>query len=141
MSAPRALVEILLTGGKILGKALRDAYRQANATEQSADSATRSTGISIQEALQILDVDDFKQLETAKSRYEKLFKLNDPADGGSLYLQAKVVRAFERIQMENAQLLLKAELENSLNAKDTPSSPTSDSPASNSDPKTPPPKS
>jgi hypothetical protein len=33
-------------------------------------------------------------------KYEHLFKVNDPAAGGSLYLQAKIFRAKERLEME-----------------------------------------
>lgn len=33
-------------------------------------------------------------------RFKKLFDLNDPKRGGSFYLQSKVLRARERIEME-----------------------------------------
>jgi import inner membrane translocase subunit TIM16 len=33
-------------------------------------------------------------------RFKKLFDLNDPQKGGSFYLQSKILRARERIEME-----------------------------------------
>jgi import inner membrane translocase subunit TIM16 len=33
-------------------------------------------------------------------RFKKLFDLNDPKKGGSFYLQSKILRARERIEME-----------------------------------------
>lgn len=39
-------------------------------------------------------------LDTVHERYKKLFDLNDPKKGGSFYLQSKIVRAKDRIEME-----------------------------------------
>lgn len=33
-------------------------------------------------------------------RFKRLFDLNDPQKGGSFYLQSKILRARERIEME-----------------------------------------
>lgn len=33
-------------------------------------------------------------------RFKKLFDLNDPQKGGSFYLQSKILRARERIELE-----------------------------------------
>ena len=33
-------------------------------------------------------------------RFKRLFDLNDPKKGGSFYLQSKILRARERIEME-----------------------------------------
>jgi hypothetical protein len=33
-------------------------------------------------------------------KYERLFELNDPGKGGSFYLQSKVVRAKEALELE-----------------------------------------
>ncbi|PVU95581.1 hypothetical protein BB561_001727 [Smittium simulii] len=124
MSAPRAIVQMIVIGTRMIGKALKDSYKQANAnsaaaraaagnakeSETSADSATRKTGIDIGEAKKILNLEKI-DLELAKKKYEQCFIANEPKDGGSLYIQAKVVRAFERIQIEHAQAILKAEAE------------------------------
>lgn len=39
-------------------------------------------------------------MENVMDRFKKLFDLNDPKRGGSFYLQSKVLRARERIEME-----------------------------------------
>ena len=44
-------------------------------------------------------------------RYEHLFQQNDPKKGGSAYLQAKVFRAKERIELEMKHLAPKVEKE------------------------------
>lgn len=41
-------------------------------------------------------------------RFKKLFDLNDPQKGGSFYLQSKILRARERIEMEIRQVERKA---------------------------------
>ncbi|KAI8841045.1 mitochondrial import inner membrane translocase subunit Tim16 [Chytriomyces cf. hyalinus JEL632] len=64
------------------------------------------TGMSLDEASMILnlkksagDVHAVGREELLK-RYDHLFKVNDPAEGGSFYLQSKVFRAKERLEME-----------------------------------------
>lgn len=44
-------------------------------------------------------------------RFKKLFDVNDPNKGGSFYLQSKVLRARERIEMEVRQAAETAERE------------------------------
>jgi len=39
-------------------------------------------------------------LEEVGERFKKLFDVNDPKKGGSFYLQSKILRARERIEME-----------------------------------------
>ena len=39
-------------------------------------------------------------METVMSRFKGLFDKNDPQKGGSFYLQSKVLRARERIELE-----------------------------------------
>ena len=39
-------------------------------------------------------------MEDVSARFKKLFDLNDSQKGGSFYLQSKVLRARERIEME-----------------------------------------
>lgn len=36
-------------------------------------------------------------------RFKKLFDMNDPQKGGSFYLQSKILRARERLEMEVRQ--------------------------------------
>lgn len=52
----------------------------------------------IEEAHQILNVGREAAIDDAYSAFQRLFLMNDPKKGGSLYLQSKVVRAMEAIQ-------------------------------------------
>ena len=42
-------------------------------------------------------------MEDVMERFKRLFDVNDPKKGGSFYLQSKVLRARERIEMEVRQ--------------------------------------
>ena len=48
-------------------------------------------------------------MEAVMERFKKLFDVNDPQKGGSFYLQSKVLRARERIELEVRQAAEKAE--------------------------------
>lgn len=48
----------------------------------------------LQEAKQILNVNNPNDLETIEKNYKHLFEVNDKAKGGSLYLQSKVITIF-----------------------------------------------
>ena len=50
-------------------------------------------------------------MELVMERFKKLFDVNDPKKGGSFYLQSKVLRARERIELEVRQAAEKAERE------------------------------
>ena len=50
----------------------------------------------VQEAKQILHVDNTADLETVTKKYQHLFDVNDKAKGGSFYLQSKVSLSFLR---------------------------------------------
>ena len=56
------------------------------------------------EACKILHVSPPKgsqaEIDQIVQRFKRLFDQNDPNKGGSLYLQSKVLRARERIEME-----------------------------------------
>lgn len=47
-------------------------------------------------------------------RFKKLFDMNDPKKGGSFYLQSKILRARERIEMEVRESQRHAEMEKEL---------------------------
>ena len=66
----------------------------------SADALTRLTGMHLDEARKILNVEKDTSLEEIKKNYTHLFEANDSTKGGSFYLQSKVVRALERIELE-----------------------------------------
>jgi len=56
------------------------------------------------EACSILNVGPGKmgniEMEVVTERFKRLFDLNDPKNGGSFYLQSKILRARERIERE-----------------------------------------
>ncbi|PVU84843.1 hypothetical protein BB559_004482 [Furculomyces boomerangus] len=130
MSAPKAIAQMIFIGGKIIRQAFKDAYKQASinsaaaraaagnakSEESSNDSITKKTGIALDESKKILNVEDLSDMEAIKKKYEHMFKINDPKDGGSFYIQSKIIRAFERIQIENAENLRRKELEEQQNS-------------------------
>ncbi|KAJ3124785.1 mitochondrial import inner membrane translocase subunit TIM16 [Nowakowskiella sp. JEL0407] len=104
MSA-RVLTQILVVGVQIVGRAFVEAYKQAasqapQAIAAGADAATRKTGMAADEALKILNVQKDTSLKEIIERFETLHKANDPKIGGSFYIQSKVVRARERLELE-----------------------------------------
>ncbi|XP_068764891.1 coronin-7 isoform X3 [Struthio camelus] len=105
------LAQIILVGAQVVGRAFARALRQEFAASRAAAdargrserpqsaAASRITGISLQEAQQILNVSNLNAEEIQKN-YDHLFKVNDKSVGGSFYLQSKVVRAKERLDEE-----------------------------------------
>lgn len=63
-----------------------------------------SAGLTLDEACRILNVSPPKggqaDLTRIHEQFKRLFDMNDPKKGGSFYLQSKVLRARERIEME-----------------------------------------
>ncbi|KAI8819237.1 Pam16-domain-containing protein [Fimicolochytrium jonesii] len=111
VNAAKLITQIVLTGTQIFGRAFVEAWKQAakNGAQNAAaagtgragqDAATRKTGISVEEAAQILNVDRQASAEEMLKSYEHLFKQNDPKSGGSFYLQSKVFRAKERLELD-----------------------------------------
>lgn len=49
-----------------------------------------------------MDQASIKLIHASIQNYDHLFQANDPAKGGSFYIQSKVVRAKERFDMEKA---------------------------------------
>eukprot|EP00128_Syssomonas_multiformis_P012534 Colp12_sorted_trinity150504_noHs@13541 len=114
--AGRIIAQLIVSGAQIFTRAFADAYRQAAAgaarhgnkgaaAQQAAQQAQQTTekavsGITLQEARQILNVKESASLEDIFKNYNHLFKVNDKSSGGSFYLQSKVVRARERLEVE-----------------------------------------
>lgn len=104
------LIRAIILGTQVVGrafaKALRNEFQQGRvaqeARRQTTESvqATRITGMSLEEAKQILNVSDLKNVAEIEDKYQNLFKMNDKASGGSFYLQSKIYRAKERIDEE-----------------------------------------
>ncbi|XP_032896527.1 mitochondrial import inner membrane translocase subunit TIM16 [Amblyraja radiata] len=106
----RYLAQIIVVGAQVVARAFARALRQEFAASQAAAetrgragqqsaAASSISGLSLQEAQQILNVDKLSA-EEIQQNYEHLFKVNDKSVGGSFYLQSKVVRAKERLEEE-----------------------------------------
>ena len=66
-------------------------------------------GMAVDEALQVLnftraDLAQTDSTEKIAERFEKMFNANNPADGGSFYLQSKIFRAKEAIDSELSEV-------------------------------------
>ncbi|CAF1657247.1 unnamed protein product [Adineta ricciae] len=106
------LIQIAILGSQVIGRAFTRALRQelqhAKTATQSGKTTTqtvqadRVTGMSLQEAKQILNIadTDLTDAEKIQKHYEHLFSLNDKTKGGSFYLQSKIYRAKERFDQE-----------------------------------------
>lgn len=104
-----------MTGARVFGRAFTEAYRHASQTQKyqaamgpNATGGNSSlSGLTLEEACKILNVGPPKggqaNMEQVTERFKRLYDLNDPRKGGSFYLQSKVLRARERIEMEVRQ--------------------------------------
>lgn len=106
------LVQIIILGGQAVGRAFAKALKQEIQASQEAAkragggqqgqnraAANARTGMTLEEAKQILNIEEMKPEEIQK-KFEHLFAMNEKAKGGSFYLQSKVFRAKERIDQE-----------------------------------------
>nr|XP_039334304.1 mitochondrial import inner membrane translocase subunit TIM16 isoform X3 [Saimiri boliviensis boliviensis] len=94
------LAQIIVMGVQVVGRAFARALRQEFAASRAAAdargraghrsaAASNLSGLSLQEAQQILNVSKLSPEEVQKN-YEHLFKVNDKSVGGSFYLQSKL---------------------------------------------------
>ena len=108
--AHRIIAQVVIVGTQVFGRAFISAWKQAAANSRVAqestgnavkDAITRNTGITVEEACQILNLKkDSLVLEEVLARHKTMFESNDPGKGGSFYIQSKVLRAKERLEME-----------------------------------------
>ncbi|KAK4619961.1 Mitochondrial import inner membrane translocase subunit tim16 [Fulvia fulva] len=111
--AHRIISQVVLTGARVFGRAFAEAYKQASASQKYAASQAgnptaantlSSSGLTLSEACQILNVSPPKSgqadVQKIHAQFKRLFDMNDPKKGGSFYLQSKVLRARERIELE-----------------------------------------
>ncbi|XP_063371523.1 mitochondrial import inner membrane translocase subunit TIM16 [Cydia amplana] len=109
------IAQIIVVGAQVVGRAFARALKQEIAASQEAAkragggeagarraAANASTGLTLEEAMQILNLDKLDP-EKVQKNYEHLFSANDKSKGGSFYLQSKIVRAKERIDTELKQ--------------------------------------
>ncbi|XP_044741820.1 mitochondrial import inner membrane translocase subunit tim16-like [Chrysoperla carnea] len=104
----KIIAQIILSGSQVLGRAFARALKQEYEASQEAakmrgrtsrrDPRSERAGITLDEAKQILNVETIDDPKLIEERYKKLFEANEKV--GSFYLQSKVFRARERINME-----------------------------------------
>ncbi|KAJ9649520.1 mitochondrial import inner membrane translocase subunit TIM16 [Coniosporium tulheliwenetii] len=100
--AHRIISQIVLTGGRVFGRAFAEAWRQAAASQKYAAASAKnpgsattfaSSGLTLEEACKILNVAPPKggkaDLESVTERFKKLFDLNDPKKGGASIYRAR----------------------------------------------------
>ena len=87
---------------RVLAQAVAEAKAKGGNAEEIARNVTGKKKMEVSEALQILDVNEGATPMEIEERYEKMFAANDPARGGSFYLQSKIYRAKEALDSVNA---------------------------------------
>ncbi|KAJ1448476.1 Pam16-domain-containing protein [Pelagophyceae sp. CCMP2097] len=95
-------IRIAIQMGLPIVRAFATAYNQALANARKDGGAAakemmkkRSSGMTIQEATQILDLSPLPDVAKVEEAYKRIFTANEPDKGGSFYLQSKVYRAHE----------------------------------------------
>lgn len=109
------IITVAIIGTRVVGRAFAEAWRQAAASSQYAKQGGQASGsgsaknfashgLTLDEACKILNVKPPQggktDMETVMERFKRLFDSNDPQKGGSFYLQSKILRARERIELE-----------------------------------------
>lgn len=116
MSGPiaRVIAQVVVMTAGVVSRAFVTAYQQAvhnaknggnTAAAMAAKPATRAKNVMAREqALEILNFPTSarpKPDEVSK-QFTRYFEANDPAKGGSFYLQSKIFRAKEALEREQA---------------------------------------
>ncbi|XP_066967217.1 mitochondrial import inner membrane translocase subunit TIM16-like isoform X2 [Macrobrachium rosenbergii] len=115
------LAQLIIAGVQVVGRAFAKALQQEIAASQAAaqragggaagakHSATnQKLGMSLEEAKQIINVEELDP-EKIKKNFDYLFSVNDRKQGGSFYVQSKIVRAKERLDAELEDIVEAAE--------------------------------
>ena len=114
MSGPlgRIIAQVVVMGAGIVSKAFVQAYQQAvhnartgNAGAMAAKTVVRKNQMSKQQALEILNFPTSgvtPSPEEIQRQFSKYFEANDPAKGGSFYLQSKIYRAKEALERKDS---------------------------------------
>ncbi|CAH0478180.1 unnamed protein product [Peronospora belbahrii] len=109
MSGPlgRIIAQVVVMGAGIVSKAFVQAYQQAvhnarsgNAGAMATKTVARKNQMSKQQALEILNLPTSGRApscEEIQKQFTRYFEANDPAKGGSFYLQSKIFRAKEAL--------------------------------------------
>lgn len=93
---------MILEGGKFIGEQAMAAYKRT-ATGGAAAAVKPSVSFKMKsdEAMKILNVDKSAlNKKVVLEQYDKFYKANDPANGGSFYLRSKIYRAREALERQ-----------------------------------------
>uniref|UniRef100_A0AAV1VN23 Mitochondrial import inner membrane translocase subunit tim16 n=1 Tax=Peronospora matthiolae TaxID=2874970 RepID=A0AAV1VN23_9STRA len=114
MSGPlgRIVAQVVVMGAGIVSRAFVQAYQQAvhnarsgNAGTVAAKTVTGKKKMSKQQALEILNFPTsgvVPSTEDIQRQFTRYFEANDPAKGGSFYLQSKIYRAKEALEANDS---------------------------------------
>jgi import inner membrane translocase subunit TIM16 len=112
MSGPlgRIIAQVVVMGAGIVSKAFVQAYQQAvhnartgNAGAMAAKTVVRKNQMPKQQAREILNFPTSgpaPSSEEIQKQFTRYFEANDPAKGGSFYLQSKIFRAKEALELK-----------------------------------------
>ncbi|KAG7399366.1 mitochondrial import inner membrane translocase subunit TIM16 [Phytophthora boehmeriae] len=115
MSGPlgRIVAQVVVMGAGIVSKAFVQAYQQAvhnarsgNAGAMAAKTVVRKNKMSKQQALEVLNFPTSgpaPSSEEIQKQFTRYFEANDPAKGGSFYLQSKIFRAKEALETKDPE--------------------------------------
>ncbi|KAG6813641.1 hypothetical protein H0H92_008878 [Tricholoma furcatifolium] len=144
MSSPKAIVQILITGSRILGKAFYEAGRQAvknakqspqgalggdaagvgTATSGSAtDQLTRTHRMTLDEAQLILNVKREDSMEQILKNYEHLFKANSPAPAPEKPVRGKALPPSNSHYLQSKVFRARERIEAELKQGESPATP------------------
>lgn len=105
--AHRLIVNVIVTGALVFGRAFTEAYKQAakasaaGAAAGGPAKAALAGGIPTEEAYKILDIEPADlNSEKLDERYKYLFDVNLKEKGNSFYLQSKVYYAMDTLKKE-----------------------------------------
>jgi import inner membrane translocase subunit TIM16 len=99
----RIAAQVIIMVGQTTFKVFMQAVAEAKAkggnasAEDVARNVTGRTTMQVGEALEILNLEEGAAPAAIDEAYEKMFAANDPAKGGSFYIQSKIYRAREAL--------------------------------------------
>lgn len=114
MSGPiaRVIAQVVVMTAGVVSRAFVTAYQQAvhnaktgNTAAMAAKPAARAKNVmSREQALEILNFPTTARppADEITKQFTRYFEANDPAKGGSFYLQSKIFRAKEALENEQA---------------------------------------
>jgi import inner membrane translocase subunit TIM16 len=94
----RVVAQFAATAAVVFGKAFMQAFAEAQAAQKNPKAAAASMGMGkktmeLSQAYEVLSLSSDATLQEVEEKFEKMFKANDPDNGGSFYLQSKIYYA------------------------------------------------